>query len=162
MADKIKDTGKSARRIVVKDKPKPLIDSMELAERLGADIVIEAPNFGGGPMGAMAAGQWIAERQRKERERNDMDSNRAGCSRGDHVRLWMKGLEMSISGRVNHFHAGNIIIDCVDGKTRKFGVEDIEKTMVFGDLLPPEQRPKFGRPMRKRKPYRDQSHRRHK
>jgi hypothetical protein len=148
MTKKIKDKGKRAPRIRVTDKPAPKIDPHELAKRLGADIVVEVPSFGGGPMGALAAGRWIAERQRKEREKNSMESNRAGCSRGDHVRLWIKGRKMSVSGRVNHFHIGKIIIDCVDGKTREFDVEDIEKSMNFGELMPKEHRPRFGRPKR--------------
>jgi len=156
---KIKDTGKGAPRIVVTDRSKPKIDPYEIAERLGADIVIEAPNFGGGPAGMMAGATWFSARRRSIMEAE----KKMGFRSGDHVRIWLKTAKMSFAGRVRGFDSDiAAIIDGVDGKTRCVSLDDIEKSENFGSLLPKEQRPKFGRPMRQRKPYLDQSHRRHK
>lgn len=70
---------------------------------------------------------------------------------------------MSVAGRIRCFNAGSFIIDCVDGKAREFELDEIEKKVVFGRLLPKEQRSKFGRPTRKRESlYLDQLQRLHK
>lgn len=134
---------KGARQPKIRDISRPArrIDPQELAERLGADIVVEAPNFGGGPMGAMAAVRWVGQRQEEMRKM----SEKAGFKPGDHVRVWTEDAEMSVAGRVRRFQlepVASVVIDCMDGKARTFAVDRIKKMMNFG---PPVELPQVGR-----------------
>lgn len=128
---KIRDTSKPARRI----------DPQELARRLGADVVIELPDVGDGPIGMAARARWFSKRQAAIRR----GMEEAGFKPGDHVRIWSKDVEMSVAGRVRWFQlepARSVVIDCVDGRARTLAMDRIERIVNFGAVA---ELPRVGR-----------------
>jgi len=85
---KIKDTGKTARKI----------NPHELVKRLGAKVIEGTPKTGGGVPGMLAGAHFFAQRQRELRAAKKM-----GAPVGNHVRLWIRGKEMSIAGKVSGY-----------------------------------------------------------
>jgi hypothetical protein len=138
MARKIIHSGSRIRRV----------EPHEIAETLGGRVMGRAPDFGGDPIGMIAQAGWFAQRQKRMREMKE----EAGFRVGDHIRIWPKGTGMSCSGRVMDFPFPDgrtrFVIDGTDGKWREFLLGDVDRIQNFGSLLPPGERPRFGRPKR--------------